>query len=42
MEHRDAMVPVTSGINKLELWTARRCRVKEKKINLERILNILV
>ena len=42
IEHRGAMVPVTSGINKLELWTSRRCRVKEKKINLERILNILV
>ena len=31
MEHRGAMVPVTSGINKLEHWTARRRRVKEKK-----------
>ena len=28
MEHRGAMVPVTSGINKLEHWTAGRRRVR--------------
>ena len=28
MEHRAAMVAVTDGINYLEHWTARRCRIR--------------
>ena len=42
MEHRGAMVPVTSGINKLEHWQLEDVVLKKKNINLERILNILV